>query len=380
MEIMEFCQKVRNNLAIYAGEKVTVAVKQITKNNGIILHSIIVTERETNISPNIYLDELYEAYEKGETFRTIMDEVLQIYEDSRVKDNIDMGFFLNYDEMEKKVLYKVISYEKNKELLLQIPYIPIMDLALVFYCFVPRKELENATILIYNNHLQMWNITKERLYKDAINNTEGILPAKILSIEDMMKEIFLKELSTKELSTKELSAKGLEEDALSADELSAKESGAAAQRMGKDTQSNQERQGAEKSIGELPKTENQESDKRVQNQTAAQIAEQIIKSMTECRMNGKMFVLGNNIKLFGAAAMFYRGLLELAADRLQKNLFILPSSIHEVIIIPDDGEQEAEELWKMVCEINATQVEPEEVLTDSVYYFSRKKNKIEKLF
>lgn len=336
MEIMEFCQKVRNNLAIHAGEKVTVAVKQITKNNGIILHSIIVTERETNISPNIYLDELYEAYEKGETFRTIMDEVLQIYESSRVKDNIDMGFFLNYDEMEKKVLYKVISYEKNKELLLQIPYIAIMDLALVFYCFVPRNELENATILIYNNHLQMWNITKERLYKDAINNTEGILPAKILSIEDMMKEIFLKELSAKEVA----------EDALSADELSAKESGAAAQRMGKD----------------------------------AQIAEQIIKSMTECRMNGKMFVLGNNIKLFGAAAMFYRGLLSLAADRLQKNLFILPSSIHEVIIVPDDGEQEAEDLWKMVCEINATQVGPEEVLTDSVYYFSRKNNKIEKLF
>lgn len=374
MEIMEFCQKVRNNLAIHAGEKVTVAVKQITKNNGIILHSIIVTERDTNISPNIYLDELYEAYERGETFRTIMDEILQIYEDSRVKDNIDMGFFMNYNEMEKKVLYKVISYEKNKELLLQIPYIPIMDLALVFYCFVPRKELENATILIYNNHLQMWNITKERLYKDAINNTEGLLPAKILSIEDMMKEIFLKELSAKELSATKLSA-----DILSADELSAKEL-AAAQRTGKDAQSNQEKQEAEKSIREIAKPENEERDKQAQKQTAGQITEQLIKSMAECRMNGKMFVLGNNIKLFGAAAMFYRGLLSLAADRLQKNLFILPSSIHEVIIVPDDGEQEAEDLWKMVCEINATQVGPEEVLTDSVYYFSRINNKIEKLF
>lgn len=318
MEIMEFCQKVRNNLANHVGENASVMIKQITKNNGIILHSIIVTKMEINISPNIYLDELYQEYEKGETFRRIMDEVLQIYERSRVKENIDMGFFLNYKEMEKKVLYKVVSYEKNKELLLQVPYISIMDLAIVFYCFVPQKELENATILIYNNHLKMWNITKEQLYRDAINNTERVLPVKITSIEDMMREIFSKEIHNMDINT----------------------------------------------VVQKPE----------------ETSEQVLNTILNGGTSGKMFVFGNYKKLFGAATMFYGGLLKQAADRLQKNLFILPSSIHEVIIVPDDEEQDAEELWKMVCEINATEVEPQEVLTDSVYYFSRKNNKIEKLF
>ena len=94
---------------------------------------------------------------------------------------------------------------------------------------------------------------------------------------------------------------------------------------------------------------------------------------------GRMFVLGNEKKLFGAAAMFYRDTIEEFSDEMGKSIFILPSSVHEVILVPDDGLQEPEELWKMVCEINETQVEPEDVLTDSVYYFSRKCKKIKKL-
>ncbi len=91
-------------------------------------------------------------------------------------------------------------------------------------------------------------------------------------------------------------------------------------------------------------------------------------------------MLGNERKLFGAAAMFYRDTIEEFSDEMGKSIFILPSSVHEVILVPDDGLQEPEELWKMVCEINETQVEPEDVLTDSVYYFSRKCKKIKKLF
>ena len=314
MEIMEFCNKVKRNMMAYVGEETEIDVKRITKNNGIVLHSIIITEKEKNISPNIYLDDLYEAYEKGETFRTVMEEILQIYKDSKMKKNIDMSFFLDYDCMKDQVVFKVISYEKNKELLLHVPYIPFLDLAIVFYCHVPRKEFGCATILIYNNHLKMWKITKERLFQDAERNTERIMPARILSIEDMMREIFVQDLGG-----------GSSEEQIKEDGLFSVE---------------------EKKL----------------------------------REDGRMYVLGNDQKLFGAASMLYKGLLERIAEKIGKNLFILPSSIHEVILVPDNEEMEAHELWEMVCEINATQVAPEEVLTDSVYYFSRKCRKIEKLF
>lgn len=320
MEIMDFCQKVGKSLRAYVGEMVTVHVKEIVKNNGIVLHSIVVTEKEMNISPNIYLDQLHEAYEGGETFRDIMDEVLCIYEESRIKENLDMSFFLNYETMKNQVVYKVISYEKNKELLTRIPHITFLDMAIVFYCHVPNRELGSATILIYNNHLDMWKITREQLYQDAKRNTPRIMPASLMSIEDVMKEMFKQDTP-----------------------------------IGKMADADEE--------GNMEDT-----------------IRQFVESMTDHVMKGKMFVLGNQMKLFGAAVMLYEQLLEKISNKMEKNLFILPSSIHEVILIPDDNQQEAEELWKMVCEINATQVEPEEVLTDSVYYFSRKNKKMEKLF
>lgn len=313
MEIMEFCQKVKRSLAAEIEEGITLSVKQIVKNNGVVLHSITVSKTGRNISPNIYLDGLYDAYEGGATFRAVMNEVRRIYEESKMEAGIDMSFFLNYERMKGRVVYKVIGYERNKDLLCQIPHVLFLDMALVFYCHVPEEELGCATILIYNSHLKMWNVPKERLYWDARRNTERLLSPRIISIEEMMKEVFSGGL-IKEIPEEK------EEGCISLD------------------------------FGPKPEAD------------------------------GRMYVLGNEKKLFGAAVMFYNDVLDEFSDRLKKNLFILPSSVHEVILIPDDGLQEPEELWKMVCEINDTQVEPEEVLTDALYYFSRNCKKIKKLF
>ena len=53
MEIMDFCQKVKKNLAEEIGEEMTLSVKQITKNNGGVLHGITVSKDGMNISPNM---------------------------------------------------------------------------------------------------------------------------------------------------------------------------------------------------------------------------------------------------------------------------------------------------------------------------------------
>ena len=57
------------------------------------------------------------------------------------------------------------------------------------------------------------------------------------------------------------------------------------------------------------------------------------------------------------------------ADYLGSDFFVLPSSVHEVILLPDNGE-EAEGLLQIVTEINHTQVEEEEILIDAVYKYT----------
>ena len=52
-----------------------------------------------------------------------------------------------------------------------------------------------------------------------------------------------------------------------------------------------------------------------------------------------------------------------------KEYYVLPSSIHETIIVPKNASMNATELKNMVMEINGKEVSPDEVLTDSVYEY-----------
>ena len=65
-------------------------------------------------------------------------------------------------------------------------------------------------------------------------------------------------------------------------------------------------------------------------------------------------------------------------ELLGNDFFILPSSIHEMLILPDDGQVDAEMLRDMVKEVNATQVAPAERLTNDVYHFDTKDHVFEK--
>ena len=84
-----------------------------------------------------------------------------------------------------------------------------------------------------------------------------------------------------------------------------------------------------------------------------------------------MYVLTNREKYFGAACMLYPDLLKQISDKLNDNLYILPSSIHECIIMPASGEYSQKSLSEMVTEINEVLVDETEVLSDNVYYFDR---------
>ena len=89
-----------------------------------------------------------------------------------------------------------------------------------------------------------------------------------------------------------------------------------------------------------------------------------------------MYVLTNKRKYLGAIAILYPKICQALANRMGRNLFILPSSIHEVILIPDNNTIRKEELESMVSEINRTEVLPKDYLSDSIYYYDREKESI----
>ena len=82
-----------------------------------------------------------------------------------------------------------------------------------------------------------------------------------------------------------------------------------------------------------------------------------------------MYVATNEQCSLGAAVMRYPDFREKVRGMIRGDFYILPSSIHEVILVPESFGMEPERMQEMVKEINQTGVAPEEVLSDSVYYF-----------
>ncbi len=91
--------------------------------------------------------------------------------------------------------------------------------------------------------------------------------------------------------------------------------------------------------------------------------------------DGKMYVLSNESKVNGAIWMTSTEALDQVAEKLGGDFFILPSSIHECIIVPDEG-FDKKELQNMVMDVNSTQVRPEGRLSDNVYSYDSKEHKL----
>ena len=88
-----------------------------------------------------------------------------------------------------------------------------------------------------------------------------------------------------------------------------------------------------------------------------------------------MFVLTNDTKVNGAAAILNDDIRQEIAEKVG-DFYMLPSSIHETLIIPKDAGMELKELEQMVQEVNQTQVAPGERLSDHVYEYDAKEHEL----
>ena len=93
----------------------------------------------------------------------------------------------------------------------------------------------------------------------------------------------------------------------------------------------------------------------------------------------QMYVLSNKNRVEGAACMMYPELIQEFSDKIGSSLYIIPSSIHELLLIPTDNDNEYAEIKSMIKEINDTQVSTEEILSYSLYFYDRQMGEVIRL-
>lgn len=318
MKYQIFKNQIMEKTREYFHEKVKVSLREVTKNNGIVLTGLTLSQKNINISPTIYLEEFYQEFCQGRAVEEIIEEIAIIYSQSKMEESLNMDFFTNYDKAKENIVYKLVNYEKNMGLLEDVPHRRFLDLAIVFYYILDGEDFSQATILIHNNHLDMWKVTADEIYGVASVNTSRLLKFTLNGMMEVLSELGEDEFC----HCKNRGGRCLGKECDSLDDY-----------------------------------------------------------MKNCVRKDEtgMYVLSNTERLNGAAAILYSGVLEAFAKKFGRNLFILPSSVHEVILIPDEKQVEKKKLEEMVRDVNMTQLEPEEFLSDTVYYYSTERKKVERL-
>ena len=89
-------------------------------------------------------------------------------------------------------------------------------------------------------------------------------------------------------------------------------------------------------------------------------------------VTAKMYVLSNRRRINGAAVVLYPELLQQLGEAFGGDYYVIPSSIHEVLLLRDTENEDAEFLNRVICTVNQQNVPPEEVLSNHVYLYSVK--------
>ena len=86
----------------------------------------------------------------------------------------------------------------------------------------------------------------------------------------------------------------------------------------------------------------------------------------------KIYVMTNKDMVFGAVTMIFDDVLDEFIMEKYSGVYIIPSSIHEVLLVPDLGNMDRDNLNSMIREVNLTSLLEQEILSFNAYYYSPK--------
>ena len=295
MEISTFKIKVQKAVREVLGAEYTVELREVCKNNGVVLQGLMIRKKEENVTPTIYLNSFWEAYEGGVTFADIIKKIISIYRADGIGRNIDVSFFRDFEKVKDKLCFRLVNRDKNAEQLEKMPYIPVLDLAICFYYPFDEGGIENGMIPICRSHQENWKVTDRELLEYAMKNTPGLFPAEVIPMENALEDL----------------------------------------------------------LRELPE----------------EMLKDILRKIS-------MQILTNSRKTYGACSILYPGMLEQMAERMGGDFYLIPSSVHEFLLLPREQGRSEEELKSMVEEVNRTELPPEEVLSDHVYIYCSREREV----
>ena len=311
----EFMEYIKENVTDYLPERfesAEITIRQVVKNNDVVLDGLLISSPDSHISPTIYLNPLYEQYKEEKDLDGIVSNIADTYIEN-IEPVVNRGFqekleeIGNYETVKDYIFPKLVNLEKNSIRLQDAPYTQREDLAVTYNIKVTEDSHSMGSIMSTNYLMEKYGVTPEELHALAMENMERLSPSVCEPLENVIVEVSASQLS--------------EQEGISFEE--AKE----------------------------------------------HVREMLPPGGTE------IYCLSNESKLNGAVSIISENVQKMVAEQVGGDYYVLPSSVHELMIVPKSLGMNFGELEEMVSSVNAACVRDDEVLSNHVYQYDAKEHK-----
>ena len=105
--------------------------------------------------------------------------------------------------------------------------------------------------------------------------------------------------------------------------------------------------------------------------------EDVLSLSNDSDMYHTFYVLSNSKRQYGAACLLYDHVMQDYAERIGEGFYVIPSSVHEVLLLPQSIGIGPSEMKEMLDDVNASIVKPDEVLSDRVYHYDKSRQSLD---
>ena len=184
----KFEEAVKDWLEILYRGTCTFRLQDIIKNNQVAGRGLFIEENGRRTSVIIDMEAYYEEYVDRSALPVVISDIYKQLQSGRLWS----GFFeqmKDFEAVKNMVTFSLVNAEKNRKILEKVPYIEVLDLAMIFHLDMAEMEKSHMKIMISMESMNQWGIRLEELAELAAENTLRLHPAKIRTKDEMLKHV-----------------------------------------------------------------------------------------------------------------------------------------------------------------------------------------------
>ena len=186
MTYSEFCSELTLRLISGANNKLLPVRETMKKNNSVFHDALILTSPGCPVSPVVYLEPLYKEHLSGIPLDTIAGSVISCLDRIPPFTPITCLDPKDPETIKDRIAFRLISKERNRLLLDTVPWIPVLDLAIVFFLKLDSDSDSTVTALLPASLSESWQLSPENLFKIAIQNMPSLFPPRLTPLEELL--------------------------------------------------------------------------------------------------------------------------------------------------------------------------------------------------